>query len=150
MDTIQLYFNGSERKVIGKAKTAIGDPITCIIKGDSSIMNPVFILNTNNGYFSGVNYLYWNDMGRYYFIDDIQVLTGGRTALYCTVDVLESFASDIKSQTAIVDKQESSSVGNLYINDGSFINTEQTNNQVINFSSGFNNEGEFILITAGA
>ena len=148
MDTIQLYFNASERKVIGKAKTAIGDPITCIIKGDSSIMSPVFILNTSNGYLSGVNYLYWQDTGRYYFIDDVQILTGSRVALYCTVDVLESFSTSIKNQTAIVDKQQNEN--NLFYDDGSFVQDSRHFYTVKSFPNGFNDNGEFVLITAGA
>lgn len=148
MDTIQLYFNGSERKVIGKSKTAIGDPITCIIKGDSSIMSPVFILNTSSGYLSGINYLYWQDTGRYYFIDDVQVLTGSRVALYCTVDVLESFATSIKNQTAIVEKQQNEN--NLFYDDGSFVQDSRHFYTVKSFPNGFNDNGEFVLITAGA
>lgn len=148
MDTIQLYFNGSERKVIGKSKTAIGEPITCIIKGDSSIMSPVFILNTSNGYLSGINYLYWQDTGRYYFIDDIQVLTGSRMAIYCSIDVLETYASDIKRQTAIVSKQQS--LANMYFNDGSFRKDTREFYTIKSFSNGFNDDGEYILITAGA
>lgn len=147
MDTIQLYFNGSERKVIGKSITAIGDPVTCIIKGDSSIMSPVFILNASNGYLSGINYLYWRDTGRYYFIDDVQVLTGGRVALYCTVDVLESFSTSIKNQTAIVAKQQNDN--NMYYNDGSFVRDSREFYTIKTFANGFNDQGEYILITAG-
>lgn len=148
MDTIQLYFNGSERKVIGKAITAIGNPVTCIIKGDSSIMSPVFILNASSGYLSGINYLYWQDTGRYYFIDDVQVLTGSRVALYCTVDVLESFSTGIKNQTAIVAKQQNEN--NLFYDDGSFVQDSRHFYTVKSFPHGFNDNGEFVLITAGA
>jgi hypothetical protein len=66
------------------------------------------------------------------------------------VDVLESFKTQIKAQTAIIDKQEARSETNLYINDGSFIDTEQTFNEIKNFQTGFNEVGQFILINAGA
>lgn len=148
MDTIQLAYNASERKVIGKNITPIGSPIQCIIKGNASIMNPVFIVNSSNSYPVGVNYLYWQDTGRYYFIDDIQFLTGSRMAIYCSVDVLESFKTYIKSQTAIIDKQENQS--NMYFNDGSFIKDSREFYTVTSFPNGFNDQGEFILITAGA
>lgn len=148
MSAIQLYYNASERKVIGKVITAIGSPITCIVKGDSSIMNPVFILEANEAYPVGINYLYWQDTERYYFIDDIQVLTGSRMALYCTVDVLESFSSEIKNQVAIVDKQQNDA--NLFFDDGSFVKDSRHFYTVKSFPNGFNDNGEFVLITAGA
>lgn len=147
MDTIQLYYNASERKVIGKNLTQVGNPIQCVVKGDASIMSPIFIFNSNGNYPVGVNYLYWADTGRYYFIDDIQVLTGSRMALHCSVDVLETYGSNIKNQVAIVDKQQHES--NLYYNDGSFIKDSREFYTVHSFSNGFNDTGKYVLITAG-
>ena len=110
---LTLYYNSSERKVIGKSLQSIGN-VTGVLKGDASIMNPVFILESNNNYLSGVNYLYWQEGGRYYYVDDIQVLTGSRMAIYCSVDVLQTFRTQIKAQTAIVDKQQV--LSNMYFN----------------------------------
>ena len=146
---LTLYYNASERKVIGKSLQNLST-CTGVLKGDASIMNPVFVLDANDNYLSGTNYLYWQESGRFYYIDDIQVMTGGRMVLYCSVDVLQSFATQIKAQTAIIDKQESRGETNLYLNDGSFVDTEQTFNQILNFQTGFNETGEFILINAGA
>lgn len=150
MSTIQLYYNASERNVIGKALTAVNSPISCIIKGDSSIMSPVFIFHTDSGYLTGINYLYWQDTDRYYFIDDMEVLTGSRIALVCSVDVLESFKDTIKNQNVIISKQESSARSNIYYNDGSFVTDTRNFYTVKSFSNGFNDNGEFILVTAGA
>lgn len=146
---LKLFYNLSERKVIGKSIRKIGDA-PGILKGDASITSPVFILQSNTNYLSNVNYLYWPETGRYYYIDDIELITGGRMVFYCSVDVLESFRTQIKSQTAIIDKQESRNESNLYLNDGSFVDTEQTFNEIKNFQTGFNQNGEFILINAGA
>ena len=146
---LTLYYNSSERKVIGKSLQNLGT-VTGILKGDATITSPVFILQSNNNYLSGTNYLYWQETGRYYYIDNIELMTGGRMAFYCSVDVLESFKTQIKAQTAIIDKQESRNETNLYLNDGSFVDTEQTFNEIKNFQTGFNEVGEFILINAGA
>lgn len=146
---LTLYYNSSERKVIGKSLQNLGT-VTGILKGDASITSPVFILQSDTDYLSGTNYLYWQETGRYYYIDDIELMTGGRMVFYCSVDVLESFKTQIKAQTAIVDKQESINETNLYLNDGSFIDTEQTFNEIKNFQTGFNEVGKFILINAGA
>lgn len=146
---LTLYYNSSERKVIGKSLQNLGT-VTGILKGDASITLPTFILESNNNYLSGVNYLYWQETGRYYYIDDIELMIGGRMMFHCSVDVLESFKTQIKAQTAIIDKQESINETNLYLNDGSFIDTEQTFNEIKNFQTGFNEVGKFILINAGA
>jgi len=144
---LTLYYNSSERKVIGKSLQNLGT-VTGILKGDTAITSPVFILQSDNDYLSGVNYLYWQETGRYYYIDNIELMTGGRMAFYCSVDVLESFKTQIKAQTAIVDKQES--LSNLYFNDGSFVRDSREFYTVKSFSNGFNDNGEYILITAGA
>lgn len=143
---LTLYYNSSERKVIGKSLQNVGT-VTGILKGDASIMNPVFILESNDNYLSGVNYLYWQESGRYYFIDDIQVMTGSRMVLYCSVDVLQSFSSQIKQQVAIVNKQQT--LANMYYNDGSFRKDAREFYTVKSFTNGFNDNGEYILITAG-
>ncbi len=144
---LTLYYNSSERKVIGKSLQNLGN-VAGILKGDASITSPVFILQSNNNYLSGVNYLYWQETGRYYYIDDIELMTGGRMLFYCSVDVLQSFATQIKAQTAIIDKQESEN--NMYFNDGSFRKDSREFYTVRSFPNGFNDNGEYILITAGA
>ena len=144
---LTLYYNASERKVIGKSLQSLST-CTGVLKGDASIMNPVFVLDANDNYLSGTNYLYWQESGRFYYIDDIQVMTGGRMVLYCSVDVLQSFATQIKAQTAIIDKQENSA--NMYFNDGSFVRDTREFYTVKTFQNGFNDNGEYILITAGA
>ena len=115
---LTLFYNSSERKVIGKSLQNLGS-VAGILKGDASITSPVFILQSNNNYLSGVNYLYWQETGRYYYIDDIELMTGGRMVFHCSVDVLESFKNQIKAQVAIIDKQESRGETNLYLDDGS-------------------------------
>ena len=144
---LTLYYNSSERKVVGKSLHSVGT-VNGILKGDASIMSPVFILDSNDNYLLGVNYLYWAEAHRYYYIDDIQMMTGNRMVFYCSVDVLESFKTQIKNQTAILNKQENDS--NLYFDDGSFVKDTRAFYTIKNFDYGFNETGEYILINAGA
>lgn len=144
---LTLYYNASERKVIGKSLRTLGT-VTGVLKGDASITSPTFVVEANSSYFNGVNYLYWQETNRYYYIDDIQALTGGRMLFICSVDVLESFSTQIKQQTAILDKQQT--LSNMYYNDGSFKKDTREFYTIKSFSNGFNDNGEYILITAGA
>jgi len=142
-----LYYNASERKVVGKSLQNLGN-ITGVLKGEGSILSPRFILETAGKYLNNCNYLYWQEAGRYYFIDDVVVMTGGRMMVYCTVDVLQSFAAEIREQLVITDKQLT--IGSVYIDDGSWVAESREFYSTLNFQNGFNNNGEFILITAGA
>ena len=144
---LTLYYNASERKVIGKSLRTLGTA-KGVLKGDASITSPTFVVEANSSYFNGVNYLYWEETNRYYYIDDIQALTGGRMLFVCSVDVLESFKTLIKQQTAILDKQQT--LSNMYYNDGSFKKDTREFYTIKSFSNGFNDDGEYILITAGA
>lgn len=144
---LTLYYNASERKVIGKSLRTLGT-VKGVLKGDASITSPTFVVEANSSYFNGVNYLYWEETNRYYYIDDIQALTGGRMLFVCSVDVLESFKTQIKQQTAILDKQQT--LSNMYYNDGSFKKDTREFYTIKSFSNGFNDDGEYILITAGA
>ncbi len=98
---MNLYQNGQDRRVIGKTLTN-GFSINDIeIKQDTNILKPSIIIK----YFSGVmayNYCYISIFDRYYFIDNIQVLSGGRVELICSVDVLNTYATEIKALNAIL------------------------------------------------
>ena len=65
----------------------------------TSIENPIFIIGgvTDIAEFCNINYAYLPRLGRYYFVDDITMETGGRVALKCSVDVLKTFSKDIDS-----------------------------------------------------
>lgn len=142
---ITLYQNISENNRVGKtlinAKTFTGN-----LRQSTSIINPVIMLNADNP--TAYNYAYIPAFNRYYFINKIEAYRTGLFILTMSVDVLETYKTEIKGMLAIIDKNET--VGNNYFNDGSFILDSRAYNQIINFSNGFNDNGEFILITAGA
>lgn len=142
---IVLYKNSSENNVIGKNLTQI-KTLECNFKNDVSIINPNLVLYYEAALLSA-NYCYIPNFNRYYYIDEIIPITGDRSVIRCKVDVLESFKNDIKSLTAIINKQET--IADKFIDDGSWIVENKDFLQSYNFSNGFNDSGEFILITAG-
>lgn len=140
-----LYKNLSENNVIGKSLTQI-NTVECNFKNDVSIINPTLVLLYTVSILES-NYCFIPKFNRYYFIDEIIPITGDRNIIKCRVDVLESFKDAIKSLTAIIDKQET--IADKFIDDGSWIVENKDFLQSYNFSNGFNDSGEFILITAG-
>lgn len=144
---ILLYNNASEPNEINKALTLKDTITSAIIKGSLSYESPVFTLVYDGTVSHDINYMYVQELGRYYFIMDIINLTGGRYEIRGKVDVLESFKISILQLSVIADKLMSSA--NLFLDDGSYICENKEFNRVINFPNGFNEEGEYILITAG-
>ena len=140
-----LYKNSSENNVIGKSLVQIKS-VECNLKNDVSVVNPTLVLSYTGSILDS-NYCFIPKFNRYYFIDEIIPITGDRSIIKCRVDVLESFKYDIKSLTAIINKQET--IADKFIDDGSWIVENKDFLQSYNFSNGFNDSGEFILITAG-
>ena len=145
---IKLCSSVSEIVAINKDVSIIDD-VSATIKGALSVENPVLILQYKSDIQSNVNYVYIPEYNRYYFVTDIINLTGGRYELHCKVDVLMSFKDYILNLSCIVDKQSSKDNANMYLDDGSFVVQSKEFVDTINFPRGFNDNGEFILITAG-
>lgn len=143
---IKLFKTLSPRKKLVKELTD-GITLTGTLRGQSSVMSPS--LQIQDIAVIGYNYCYIPDFGRYYYINEINALRTNLFELSLGIDVLMTYASEIRGNYAIVDKVENFGVAFNYINDGSWINTNRTEQSVINFANGFNDNGEFILITAG-
>lgn len=143
---IKLFKTLSPRKKLVKELTD-GITLTGTLRGQSSVMSPS--LQIQDIAVIGYNYCYIPDFGRYYYINDINALRANLFELSLGIDVLMTYASEIRGNYAIVDKVENFGVACNYINDGSWINTNRTDQSIINFANGFNENGEFILITAG-
>lgn len=141
---ITLYTNSSEKNKIGKSLTAV-DTLEGSIKGESSIINPVILIEYNDP--TAFNYCYIDTFGRYYFVNDVVVVRNNLLRVSLTVDVLESFAAAILSQYVIVDKNTVDF--EKYLPDENLLSLVKTKTDIVNFPSGLLESGEFILITAG-
>ena len=146
--TIKLYNNLSENNIINKTITQVGSDVTATIKGDISVESPTLILNYS-GNMHNINYFYIPEFYRFYYITDLVELTGGRYQIQGKTDVLESFKQSILNLSVIIDKQENSNLIDFFLDDGSYVNENKEFQRVINFPTGFNEDGEYILITAG-
>lgn len=116
------------------------------IKENTDVVDPTFIIETPNTY--NFNYVKVAAWGRDYFVRNITALPGNRTAVSCHVDVLSSFASQIRGCTAIIDKQRDTAKTSPYIDDGSYVVQCDQIIQSYNFPTAFNAQST-ILITAG-
>ena len=101
---IKLYKTASDRRALSKTLSGAVSK-TCVIKDDNiSILSPrVQIAQFNT--FKSYNYAYIPDYGRYYYIDDIAVDLGGLLTLSLSVDVLQTYAADIRATKALIYRQ---------------------------------------------
>lgn len=143
---IKLYKTSSPRKKLVKELT---DGITLVgtLRAQSSVMDPTFTVQDTA--VIGYNYCYIPEFGRYYYINGIDALRANLYELSLGIDVLMTYAVDIRKNYAIIDRAEQSGFANTYINNNTTVSTSKIQTATYNFSNGFNDNPEYILITAG-
>ena len=142
---IVLQRNNSEMNRVSKAVDNLFT-VSGVLKEDTSIIDPVIKIECDLSAVTGCNYLSIPAFGRSYFINNIRSIRNGLVEFSCHVDVLSSFASEIRGNTAIIKRQENA--WNLYLNDGSFKVYQNPNVLTKAFPSGFTAQ-EFVLAVAG-
>ena len=106
----------SANNVINKKLTSeknLGN--SCLLVDNTSVTSPTVIIGgiTSLDSISDYNYAYIPQCHRYYYINDIIALSGGRVKLLLSVDVLKSYASDILASTQLVTRQKNQ--GKMYL-----------------------------------
>lgn len=143
----QFFYNHADHKQVGKnrksggsyvyltPKTYSGEPdVNIFFKDDTDLINPVFTFKGNKIIKNNINYIHVNELDRWYYVNDI-TYSQQNVELHCKVDVLTSFASEIKDQYAIVLRQEQNY--NLYITDDKMRTEAQGRILTYPFTNGF-------------
>lgn len=81
-----------------------------VLKEDTSISNPTFIINEPLP-----NYTYVSAFGNYYFVTDVTNLSANQSAISCTIDVLATYRSAILNYNAFVERSNSNY--DVFVND---------------------------------
>lgn len=118
-------------------------------RNDSSIIDPVILIEKTNPAEFYYNYMYIPDFKRWYYINDYITVRTKLWELHAHVDVLYTWRAEIKQMSAVIDKAENPANGNLYMDDGSFILDSRKYNSVLPFPRGLKTNGSNILICAG-
>lgn len=125
---ITLYNNKSDKRNLIKNITEI-KTVTATAKGDISVISPVLILNYTD--MSEANYCYISELNRYYYINNFTYLTGKRIQLNLNIDVLMSYADEIKALKVNILRY--SGIKPTYISDGRIPLYSNTRQYVIEF-----------------
>lgn len=147
MITLRCYKNLSENNVVDKNITQLGSDLTGTLKDNCSIIDPIILIeDIPDGNISNLNYIYIPSFNRYYYVTNIEVENSHLFRLHCHVDVLKSFASGIRSNNAVISRQENNY--NLYLPDGAFKTYANPHYQIVKFPSGFSGY-HYVLTVAG-
>lgn len=144
---ITLYVNNSEVNKIKKSLSG-ANTLTGKLRNESNVISPQILIAAENPAGYGYNYCYIPDFKRYYFIKDITSIRQGIWNLSLESDPLMSFADAILNCQVILNETTETGKSN-YLPGRNWVNNCKNKTDILNFSNGLNNEGQFILITAG-
>lgn len=143
---ILLQVSSSEKNKLDKDVTTLAT-VTGVLKSETSIINPVITIEGDVSQFATCNYMEIPVFGRKYFVTNIRSIRNGLFEISARVDVLSTYATHIRQNTAIVHRQENR--WNLYLNDGTFRIYQNPMVLTREFPNGFNTQ-EFVLAVAGS
>lgn len=138
---IVLYNNLSPDIMIHKNITPVAT-LTGVLRDEANIVNPIIRVKAEN--IPAFNYAHIPSFNRYYFARDVRVVRNNIFDLSLQSDVLMSF--DISAVTGVVIE---SNIGNNYLPARNWIRLVKTKTDILPFSNGLLDSGEYILITAG-
>ena len=125
---VMLYNNKSDKRQLVKNIAEI-KTISATAKGDINIISPTLIIQNTD--MTNINYCYISELKRYYFLTNYTYITGQRIELHCNVDVLMSYADDIKKLKVNVLRYEK--IQPSYITDSRIPLFSSTKQRVIEF-----------------
>ena len=145
---IDLAKNLSDANSLDKTITNIRS-YTGTLRDASSIIDPAIVMEVDAGEISQYNYMVIPIFNRKYFIKDITAISEKLVLIQAHVDVLSSYADEIRANTGVIARQENKY--NLFIDDNLFKIDSRTIVQVKDFTGGgaFQKTPTFCLVTVG-
>ena len=148
MINLDLYkFNGDTRKV-DKSLTLVHQYTGCEIIEDMDIIDPIITLDVSGFVDLGFNYLFIPELGRYYFVKKIVALNNGFIKIFCHIDVLKTYSTDILRSEQYVCRQQNKC--NFRLPDNEYNIKSNRNLTIKNFGKDIiQPNSNFILTTFG-
>ena len=139
---IEFYKTTDDPKKINKTMDNIGSGTTTLSAtvnntADSiTLLSPIFLVASNTLYFTATHIKCADMRNRWYFINDITLLTGGKMQIACSIDVLKTYADTIVSCPACITRAELGAP--TYVPDSRLpIRTSDKKLEVSTFKNGF-------------
>lgn len=142
--TIKLYKTPSE---VNKVTKVLNNELelTGELRESSSVITPIIKIEDDD--LTDYNYAYIPEFGRYYFITNITSVRNGLWEVAMRVDVLMTYATEIKANTAVIARN--SNLWNLYYQDEQFKILNYETIQTKSFGNPLSPNSQIVLICAG-
>ena len=156
---LTLYSCSAAKEKIDKSGSLTTiEAMTGDFVGEMSLLNPVFQVKlttttTADKILQQCNYVYCQEFGRYYYVDNVIMIANNLVQLVCNVDVLYSWKTAILAQKVIVSRNESDYA--LYLDDAALKVYNNPNITTYHFKDSSNNNTgfsthQYILALAGS
>lgn len=146
---IFLYKTESAPNVVDKKLTEVAHYTNVRLLDDTSVLTPSIEVRASNiiDDLWSINYFYIPKFKRFYFVTDLTA-TSGMFQISGRVDVLKSYASEIKASSQIVTRQENRQ--DKYLHDSMIPISDKQEVIEAEFGDTFDDtNSQFILITTG-
>lgn len=149
--SVSFYKTTSENNRLDKVLEVTASSYNCDFKGEVSIIDPVLLLAYNDDAtfrkFRDTNYIFMQTpIARYFFVKEVRVIRQGLLEMSCHLDVLSTYRTAIRNNTAIILRQETQY--NLYLNDGAFKVYQNPMILTREFPQGFTTQS-YVMAVAG-
>lgn len=149
---LQLLQNNSDNRSLRKSWVGL-KTVNCTVKEPCELSNPIFVIAFDNLAFNA-NYCYCPNFGRYYYVNERVLVTGGRIELHCHVDVLQTYNTSILSIPVTITRQQNVGINHIPDNLLPLAPAHQTyvaslGGSVFNLSGANNLSFNFVLNVSG-
>lgn len=148
--TVNIGVTSSEKRALTKSFSTTKS-VSGALHNQSNIVNPSVLCKCNAESVARCNYMTIPDFGRKYFITDITAVSNDLCIVSGHCDVLSTYASQIRSNTAVVARSATDGNWNLYLTDPMMKVNNQTTTIIKNsgFKSFPKDKFSIMLITMG-
>ena len=139
-----LYNYKGQPNTINKALTPLGT-LNVALRPEFNVHNPTLKIQMPPNMY-GFNYVYIEDFGKYYFVDNVRYIGGQTYLLNLSLDVLQTYKDVILQSTALIVESDNAN-RDLSVNSNIFNVFPKT--EILNFPTSkiFDKEGSIIMVT---
>lgn len=143
---IQFFVNKSEPNKLNKVLLP-ADTFNGTLREECGIETPSILIESDST-LTSYNYFYIPDFNRFYFRTSITSVRNNLWRVTGKTDVLMSFKEAIVTFDVVLKDSENTGANN-YASGEQWQSLVKTKTDIVNFPNGLNENGEWILITAG-
>lgn len=114
--SVSLGTTSSEKRQLDKT-VSYSHTYSGTLHNESNVVNPSILIKVPASAIAGCNYMSISDFGRLYFITDITAINADLSLVSGHCDVLSTYKTGIRTNSAIISRSSQQGNWNLYLND---------------------------------